>query len=211
MVLLDMKRSTVNHLPLLTMAAAFLFALGPSGAARVLASPPAQLLAVSGPTDADVHTVGLWYEHHIPARFRARQAVSVSMLTGPEMGFYLNSQSSGDGSNDSNDDGDIDGVFENDPPCITLRLSDDGKPDTLTFAHEYGHYVWFDLLSDADRKHYEAVYDRQKAAHRLITDYAADCVQEGFAEAFSYFIAEPSVLSSRDPLSFQFLAQWQGR
>ena len=77
------------------------------------------------------------------------------------------------------DDGDIDGVFENDPPRITLRLPDTGGPDMFTFAHEYGHYVWFALLSQADRKHYEAIYDKQRAAHHLVTRYAATELEEG--------------------------------
>ena len=53
------------------------------------------------------------------------------------------------------DEGEIDGIFEDDPPRITLRIPDTDPPDMFTFAHEYGHYVWFSLLSKDDRKHYE--------------------------------------------------------
>ena len=109
------------------------------------------------------------------------------------------------------DAGGIDGVFENDPPSITLRLPSSGVPDDLVFAHEYGHYVWFDILSDEDRRRYRTLYDRQKAAHSLVTEYAADSVEEGFAEAFSYYVGQPAILARRDALSFAFLAQWPGK
>jgi hypothetical protein len=123
------------------------------------------------------------------------------------MAIYLDGNSD-DASADSSD-GDIDGVFQDGPPNITLRLPNDGVPDTLTFAHEYGHFVWFDMLTKDERKHYTAIYDRQKAAHRLVTDYSYDCVQEGFAEAFSYYASCPAVLKQKDPLSAAFLTQWQ--
>jgi len=111
----------------------------------------------------------------------------------------------------SDDDGDIDGVFESDPNRITLRDSSADGPDTFTFAHEYGHYVWFHMLSKANRDQYKKLYDRQRAANQLVTHYASTDVQEGFAEAFSFYICSPVLLEHRDPLSSQFIARWAGR
>jgi hypothetical protein len=190
---------------LLTTAGAILFGgfslFSPADASR----PLSKLLGISAPTSAEVRAVGAWYDRHIPPRFRARQSVSVSLLANSEMNVYLESNA---GTSAEDGDGDIDGVFENDPPNITLRLSTDGILDEQIFAHEYGHYVWFDLLRDSDRRHYQKIYDRQKAAHALITDYAQTSVQEGFAEAFSYYVNHPARLARRDALSYRFLAHW---
>ena len=106
------------------------------------------------------------------------------------------------------DDGDIDGVFEDNPVRITLRVPASGRPDLYTFAHEYGHYVWFDLLSRDDKRRYENLYRKQKAQHHLVTRYAQTDVEEGFAEAFSFYANAPALLLRRDALSSQFLSQW---
>ena len=197
-------RPVATVLPL-TAFAAVLFAGWP-GQARAQ-------IAVSAPTGAEVRSVGSWYEQHVPSRFRARGAVDVSLLTDREMTAYLKGSNAADGGDSSEslaDDGDIDGVFEDDPPRITLRLPASGEADTFTFAHEYGHYVWFKILSKGDRRRYEAIYDKQRAAHHLVTRYANTELEEGFAEAFSFFVNQPPLLAHRDILSYQFLAQWTG-
>lgn len=117
-----------------------------------------------------------------------------------------------DGDNPQNksqgDDDEIDGVFVNHPPRILLRIPDSGRLDFGTLAHEYGHYVWFDLLSKDDRNRYKSLYDRQKAGHKLITSYAAESVEEGFAEAFAAEVTASSALLRADPRSARFLADW---
>lgn len=200
-----MARRPFHSSLLVTALAAILFAVQPG--------PARAQLNVFGPTDAQVRALGDWYEQHVPARFRAKTTVEVSALTDREMESYLKD---GDTSEDSDsaashsadDDGDIDGVFENDPPRITLRVSESGTPDMFTFGHEYGHYVWFGLLSKSDRKRYEAIYNKQRAAHHLVTRYAATELEEGFAEAFSFYVNQPPLLAHRDPLSYQFLTEW---
>jgi hypothetical protein len=192
---------------LLTTTAAILFGGFPLISHADALRSLGKLLGISAPTPAEGRAVGNWYERHIPARFLARQFVSVSLLASPDMNVYLESSA---GSSAEDGDGDIDGVFENDPPNITLRLPQDGVPDEQIFAHEYGHYVWFDLLTDSDRRRYQAIYDRQKAAHSLITEYAEVNIQEGFAEAFSYYVDHQVLLAQRDALSYRFLAHWPG-
>ena len=167
-------------------------------------------IVVTGPITPATHTLTVWFAHHIPARFDAHGRFEVQPLSDREMEDYLRAGSAGPDQDQSSyaDDGEIDGVFEDNPPRITLRLSADGLPDLYTFAHEYGHYVWFDLLTKDDKKRYENLYRKQRAAHHLVTRYAATDMEEGFAEAFSFYANEPPLLRHRDPLSYQFLSQW---
>ena len=177
---------------------------------------PAQI-SVSDPAAPAAHTLIAWSRLHIPAKFQARDKVEVLPLSDDAMDDYLHSDpdSDSDGSSDANDESnakdsieEIDGVFTDNPPQITLRVPNPAQIDYATFAHEYGHYVWFDLLTDNDRKRYKAIYDRQKAAHRLISTYAGESREEGFAEAFSADIVTPAALLHQDPLSYQFLSRW---
>lgn len=178
-------------------------------------------MTVAGPPGA-ARVLTIWFAQHIPAKFQARGTFQVHPLSDFDMDDYLHGadsdSSSDDGSqnnfqnnsqNDSQDDDDeIDGVFVDHPPRIMLRVPASGKIDFYTFAHEYGHYVWFTLLSKDDRRRYEVLYDKQKAAHRLITDYAAENVEEGFAEAFAADANAPALLLRQDPLSYRFLSEW---
>ena len=196
-----------RFLPLLIPGLAAGLLLAPHGAQAqfVVTGPPASPVAAS---------LSAWFDHHVPARFRARERFEVHPLTDPQMAAYLQSgdTDTDEGQNSPQkshaDEGEIDGVFEDNPPRITLRVPETGDPDTFTFAHEYGHYVWFDLLTRDDRKRYEAVYKKQKAAHHLVTRYAATDAEEGFAEAFSFYVSEPPLLQRRDPASYQFLNLW---
>jgi hypothetical protein len=179
-------------------------------------------LSIHNPTRADIVVKGsvgekadelnVWCAHHIPACFRPKSDVVVRQLTDSEMNAYLNSGNPGNqndrsGNDDSNDD--IDGVFENDPARITLRLPNTGQLDMFTFAHEYGHFVWFNLMSRDDHKKYEAIYNHQRAVHHLVTRYASTDLEEGFAEAFSFYVGEPEILQHRDAASYDFLAAWE--
>ncbi len=194
-----------------SMACSRLLLLVPLLAAGLLLAPrgaQAQLIVTGPPTPA-AQALASWWDQHIPARYRARGRFEVHPLTDSQMDAYLQ-ESSGNASADQSshaDDGEIDGVFEDNPPRITLRIPNSDPPDMYTFAHEYGHYVWFTLLSRDDRRRYEAIYKKQKAAHHLVTRYAATDVEEGFAEAFSFYANEAPILQRRDPASYQFLNQ----
>jgi hypothetical protein len=178
----------------------------------LLPRPSAAQVTVTGPATPTTHALSVWFQQHIPARFQARGKVEVQPLSDAGMDDYLHTDSDTQNSDTQNSDTDsdeeVDGVFTDDPPQIFLRVSDPAQIDYATFAHEYGHYVWFDLLSKGDRKKYKAIYDRQKSAHRLISEYAAESLEEGFAEAFSTNIVDPESLLHQDPLSYQFLSRW---
>ena len=167
-------------------------------------------LVVTGPPSPASALLSSWFDRHIPAKFRAKEQFEVHPLTESQMASYLQ-DSNGDTQSDQNshtDDGSIDGVFESNPPRITLLMPQFGNPDLFTFAHEYGHYVWYGLLNRDDRKRYETVYKKQKAARHLVTRYAETDMEEGFAEAFSFYALEPPLLRHRDGASYQFLSAW---
>lgn len=168
-------------------------------------------IVVQGSDNREATDLNLWCNHHIPTQFQPAQDVVVQQLNDREMNTYLangNSDSNDSRSSNSDSDDDIDGIFENNPPRITLRLSSDTHMDMFTFAHEYGHFVWFDLLTKADRQKYEAIYNKQKSAKHLVTKYASTDLEEGFAEAFSFYINDKSMLQHRDPASYSFLKTW---
>jgi len=168
-------------------------------------------IVVTGPVTPTARSLTSWFARHIPARFASRERFEVHPLNDGEMEAYLREgdDSGSDQAQSSHaDDGEIDGVFEDNPARITLRIPLSGQPDRYTFAHEYGHYVWFNLLSRDDKKRYEGLYKKQKALHHLVTRYAQTDVEEGFAEAFSFYANEPPLLLRRDALSYQFLSQW---
>ena len=184
----------------------------PCLAAGLLLAPrgaQAQLVVTGPPTPVST-ALTAWFDHHIPAKFRAKGTFEVHPLTDSQMTAYLQGED-GDGQPEQNshsDDGEIDGIYEDDPPRITLLIPDNTSPDMYTFAHEYGHYVWFNLLTKDDRKRYEGIYKKQKSAKHLVTRYAETDTEEGFAEAFSFYAAEPPLLLRRDAASYQFLSQW---
>lgn len=164
-------------------------------------------MTVAGPASPTAYALTAWAAKHVPAKFGAKESLEVSPLSEDGMDDYLRD---GDNPEDKSqgDDDEIDGVFVNHPPRILLRIHPSGRLDFDTFAHEYGHYVWFDLLTKDDRARYKTLYEKQKTAHKLITSYAAESVEEGFAEAFATEINAPAALLHTDPLSARFLAEW---
>ena len=105
----------------------------------------------------------------------------------------------------------IDGLYSDNPPTITLASGVDDDPDFReTFVHEYGHHLWVHFLKSRERERYIALYNRQLARGRLVTDYAKVSVEEGFAESFAYYIVQPKVLLHRDSTSYRFM-EWMTR
>jgi hypothetical protein len=75
----------------------------------------------------------------------------------------------------------------------------------LVFAHEYAHFIWDSHLSERQRGDYRRIWAKQEALGKLVTQYAADCPEEGFSEAVSHFLLRQSVLKRRDDASFRFV------
>jgi len=187
----------------------FLSACAALALASISHSAIADEPTIDGPASI-TQSLTSWYDQNIPSAFRLTCPLLVHEMTEPALIDYINSGSGAHQSKTltvSNTD-DIDGVYDRNPPRIAVEIEQGGKIDDFTFAHEYGHYVWFELMSKADRKAYEAVYKQSKQDRHLVTDYAAVSVDEGFAEAFSFYVNLPQDLQHRDAGSYNFLANW---
>ena len=143
----------------------------------------------------------------LPPAWKAREFVYVREITDARMDRFIEQF---EGANDRTDSI-IDGCYQKhaDPEemagSITLRESLHGESAALVFIHEYGHYVWGNVLNSVERSRYRRLWRDQKRANRLVTDYAGESDEEGFAEAFAYFIRRPATLRRQDPRSSRFL------
>ncbi len=97
------------------------------------------------------------------------------------------------------------GDDDNSPPVISLSETLQGDDINLVFVHEYAHYVWDERLTRTQQAAYRKIWREQKRARRLITEYARESDEEGFAESVAYFQCHPGELRRRDPRAYQFL------
>jgi len=180
------------------------------------ARPAHAQMIVAGPSTPTTQALENWYGHQLPAAFHARNLVAVHPLFDADMDAYLKANGVDPGPDasshaDKGGLGQVDGIFINRPARISLRLSPSGTLDLLTAAHEYGHYVWFNLLNKDERRNYKDIYERQKRSGQLISDYAASNLEEGFAEAFAFYVNEPVALAQTDDASCRFFQTWIAR
>lgn len=116
------------------------------------------------------------------------------------------------GPNGKNDDSVVDGYYHegsrnsSESPTITLRRSMPEEEAAFVFTHEYGHFIWYKKLNSEQRAEYSRIWRQLKRNGGLITRYAGDCVEEGFAEAFAYFVRKPARLKTNDARSYRFLS-----
>lgn len=102
----------------------------------------------------------------------------------------------------------VDGMFFEDRdgnPIITLRRSLSDRKAIRVFAHELGHVVWDTLLSRDEQRRYGAAYRASRDAGRLVSEYAGESQEEGFAESFGMFVREPDTLRKRDEAAYAAL------
>lgn len=166
-------------------------------------------LEITGASTSQRDTLQSIFNNHIPARFRTKDEIDVQVFDRQAMLDYIHEGEPADQSADQAGDDTIDGIYEDGPPTVTLRSTPNLDDLSFTFSHEYGHYVWQDLLTKAQHKEYAAIYYKERAAHHLVTAYAATELDEGFAEAFSFYAMAPPILQKRDPLSYRFLCSLQ--
>lgn len=187
----------------------YLILLALAGLLLPLRAAHAQIV-VAGPSTPTTQALSAWYEHTLPPCFRATDRVTLYSLDNHDMDRYLKSVGLEDGASYASalGDGEITGLFAERQKRISLRVSPDGTFDQQTLTHEYGHYVWFHRLTKNDRKQYRGLYKRQAETRALVSNYAETNLEEGFAEAFAFYIQQPAVLKAKDPVSFQFLAEW---
>jgi len=162
---------------------------------------------------ADTAHGGLWRRLYsqLPAAWKARDLVYIREVTDDDMDRFVERF---EGPN-SKDNSVVDGCYQANLTSadtagqITLRQSLRGENAALVFVHEYGHYVWSNVLTDADRARYRRVWREQKRNHSLITEYAGDSDEEGFAEAFAYFVRKPGTLRRIDGRSSKYFSELQ--
>lgn len=169
----------------------------------VFAAPGRAQIVVEADSPIRAQSLQAWCERHIPPVFRPDRVLRVRLLFPRQMLALVEQDKTQEDA-----DGDVDGLFKDDPPRIAVRITDSEGPDVFTFAHEYGHWVWTKLFSRDDRRTYRALYERQRTRHALVTRYAQTDEEEGFAEAFSFYVNEPPLLQRRDPVSARFLSDW---
>jgi hypothetical protein len=176
-------------------------------------SRPAQAnIVVKSKLTPATSSLTTWYEQTIPSSFRSPANITLYAYNNHEMDNYLRSVGLFDGTSyASGGPGEIEGLFDNRHLRISVRISEQGTFDNQVLTHEYGHYVWFKLLDKNDRNQYRLIYNTQRRNHHLISDYADTNLEEGFAEAFAFFITSPNSLQQKDQLSYGFLSDWQTR
>ncbi len=144
----------------------------------------------------------------LPSIWKARQLVYVREVSDDDMDRFVEKF---EGPNDENNSI-VDGCYQGNVDSggmagqITLRQSLHGENAALVFAHEYGHYVWADVLSTSDRARYRRIWREQRRANSLVTEYAEAGDEEGFAEAFAYFLRRPDYLHRMDLISWRYLS-----
>lgn len=192
-----MHRSSTSHVACFALIIALAFALAVFGQTR------ADLLLRGGQSSQQAQLQQV-YNSQIPSVLKSSAPLPVTILGDHDMLLYITHGQNYQAS-DADDDDTIDGIYEDRPSRITLRGSTDSTDLPYTFAHEYGHYVWQTFMTKADRSRYARIYKHQLKAHHLVTDYAATDLDEGFAEAFSFYIVNKPELNRRDDQSCQFL------
>ena len=159
-------------------------------------------ITIVGGTDTERAAIQTAYAS-IPACCSKSCSVCVRILTDPDMDAYLQQCAASQSEKLVNASA-VDGLFQNTTSTITLRESS-ATSFSATFAHEFGHYVWFNVLSKVQRNQFTRQYKNQQASHTFITFYAAVSPQEDFAEAFSFYCLQRPLLSSKDSESCCFL------
>lgn len=156
----------------------------------------------------DTAHAALWRTlyNRLPSSWKAREWIYVREVSDNEMERYVVSFQH----RSSQDNSVVDGWYQTTDgdgtsARIVLRETLRGEKAALVFLHEYGHYIWNRKMSVAQRRQYHLIWDQQKADASMITPYASESVEEGFAEAFAFFIRKSGLLKRVDSQSHRFI------
>ena len=121
--------------------------------------PPAARadLALTGGTPAQQGQIQSVFSS-MPPRCHTTCRVCVSLLGDQAMDACLRMCAAAHAQRLVNADA-VDGFYQDPLTTITLRTSSPTTDVSATFAHEYGHYVWMNVLSPAQREQYRNVYN----------------------------------------------------
>ena len=180
-----------------------------SSTIALLAFPPTAVAELSVASESPHAAMWRKVYQQVPETWKSQRVVVVQEVSDSEM-ERLVARTDGESSSKSADNSVVDGCFqpgerEEEPDTITLRETLKGQEAELVFTHEYGHFVWDARLSRSQRDQYRRLWREQKRQGHLVTGYANDSAEEGFAEAFAYFLRKSASLRRRDEASWKFL------
>ena len=160
--------------------------------------------SVTGGTAAQQALLARAY-NDFPACCRTSPPVCVCLLDNGSMNACLQKCAAAQAQKLVNADA-VDGFYQNSSPTITLRVPTSTSDVSAVFTHEYGHFIWLNVLSPTQRDQYRTLYKVQFSSNHLVSKYAAVSVEEGFAEAFSHYMRDRAFLAKRDSPSNNFLS-----
>jgi hypothetical protein len=147
----------------------------------------------------------------MPELWRSKGEVCIREVSDAEMDQLVAEDGGGQADDGKNDDSVVDGYYHeggsdrDEGPTITLRKSMPEAEAAFVFTHEYGHFVWYTKLTRQQRAEYGNLWRQVKRTGSLVTKYAADSEEEGFAETFAHYLRKPNRLQDRDSRSYRFL------
>ena len=153
---------------------------------------------------------------HLPCCWKTDRTVTVLGLSDSDMVAFITRNGGRARLEYGNNRSTVDGCYQkggDDKGNVgTIRLCDcrEEPQSAQVFLHEYGHFVWDEKLVKKQREDFKRLWRRQKTVGRLVTKYAGDNVEEGFAEVMAHFLRQPGVLRECDPASYAFIADLSG-
>ena len=150
----------------------------------------------------------VWREAYmkVPTIWKAQMPIHVMEVSNTEMKRYVEQFQHRTQQASAVVDGYYQGKMADSTPARIVLIDSLARDNgAFVFTHEYGHYVWSELLDANERLQYQTIWSEQKTNKRLITDYASTNEEEGFAEAFAYYLRNKSALRHKDERSYQFL------
>lgn len=146
----------------------------------------------------------------LPAFFKTKRTVVIEEVTDEGMEKLLAQEMPGQQDNQDKDSV-VDGYYRpgsgEDGAIITLRKSLDGENVGLVFIHEYAHFLWETRLNARQRDDYRTIWKRAKRIDTLVTGYAGESVEEGFADTLAYYVRRPDTLKRKDREGFKYMGE----
>lgn len=162
-------------------------------------------IEVIGATDTQKQSIDILYKS-FPNCCCIQEKITIRLLDNRSMNSYLKALE-GSHFNDYRNDN-IDGVYSKSESTITLRSECDPNKLITAFAHEYGHYVWFKLLTKSQREDFKTLYNNAYSKRKLVTRYAETSIEEGFADTFMTYILDNTKLRTCDGDCYNHMSQW---
>lgn len=144
----------------------------------------------------------------MPETWKSARRVVVHWVSNREMDRLVADDSDGD--NQRGDGSTVQGFYDrakgDTPATITIRADLPADEAKFVLSHEFAHMVWDDVLLRSQRADYRDIWSQQRHLRKLVSRYAGESPEEGFAEAVASYIWKNAWLKKRDDLSYDFVA-----